>query len=699
MITPRTLLLMLLLLLALPMAAQAGPLPVSAPQTRPVGLFPVAAEIGQQIQALVTGDENAEIEPQETFGTRALGLILTSIKLFASESAAFVDNFTAFPQFATWYAQQINDPALADRWTQTGKLLLFVIAGAFAAGWLADLVLLPLRRRVSRRDYVSSFSRFGGVFSWLLLSLIPVIVFIATALFVIDNADPPKLARFIVMTIVYALAILRLVRLFLRFLLAPRVPALRLMPISTPQALYVNAWLSWYSALAIFGYFIADVAHVVKVPAAVLSGFRSSVALVIVIMTIVVILQKRSFVSTYIRGDLSAAKARQSLWNNLRLWSARSWHIWAIGYLVIGYFVTMLGSGGGFLSMQQGTVGTLLSLVMMRLIFYVINRMSYEEKREGEPISGIYRPVLRLLAKIVVWVLGVAGVAASWDVEVVAIATSAWGQRVLGSVFSITSTLLIVVFVYELLNRMIERKLNYTDADGHIQANARARTLLPMVKKAAIGILGVIVTLVTLSEFGINIAPLLAGAGVLGVAIGFGSQTLVKDFLTGLFIILEDNLAVGDSVIIGGNKGVVENLSIRTVRLRDVNGSLHIMPFSELTTITNESKVFAFALMDIGVSYDSNLEHVIGVIKSAGEAMRVDPAYSDMILDDIEVMGVESLGDSAVVIRSRIKTNAGKQGDVRRGFLLRIKNAFDTEGIEIPFPHVVQVKRPEKAEK
>ncbi|HAX92143.1 MAG TPA: hypothetical protein DCY07_08075, partial [Rhodospirillaceae bacterium] len=592
------------------------------------------------------------------------------------------------------FNQQVTDPLLRSRWMETGTMLLLVIGAAFAAGWLVDLIFLPLRRKIYQAKWFSSWTRFGGVIGWLGLSLAPVITFLAVALLVIDYHEPTKLARYIVMTVVYALAVLRLVRVFSRFFLAPRVPSLRFLPISTEVAETVQNWVTWFGAVMVFGFFTAEIAKTVKVPVAAVTGFTNLVALTVVGMTIGLIVRKRSAISLFIRGDLSAARAHGSLIDSMRLWLARTWHALAITYLVVGYIVTMLGAGGGFAIMQQGTIGTLLALFGMRLSFYWVTKLAYK-KQDPEVSSGLYRTVLRILFKMLTGVLGTAAILASWGVDVSAIASSAWGQRVMGSAFSIASTILIVVFIYELMRAAIERNLNKRDANGRvIQANSRARTILPMVQKAAVIILGVIAVLVTLAELGINIAPLLAGAGVLGVAVGFGSQTLIKDFLTGLSIILEDNLAVGDSVIIEDCKGVVENLSIRTVRIRDVNGSLHILPFSAITVITNESKIFAYALMDIGVSYDSDLDMAITVLNKTGEEMLALPEFKDIILDKIEVFGVESLGDSSVVIRSRIKTKAGSQGIVRRGFLLRIKRAFDAAGVDIPYPTVMHVTRP-----
>lgn len=679
-------------LLLAPAMVSAAPMQSGAAAVRH-GFFPAAAEIGQQLQELVTGDPNAEIEPQETFGTRALGLIFSSVKLMIASGSGFLDTFAALPQLSDWAGQQINDPAAMERWTTAGRLLLLALAGAFLAGWLLDLILLPLRRLIYNGTYPTWLAKTFGVLSWLVLSLIPILGFIAAALAITDGSGPTKLVRFIVVSFVYAAALMRLVRLGLRALFAPKVPALSFVPIEKNNASYIRAWITWYAAVALFGYFLIDIATIVKVPATAIMGFRSLLALAIVVMTIVVIVQKRSLVSTFLRGDLSAARAHQSLVDNLRLWLARSWHVLGISYLVIGYFVTMTGPEGGFVTMQKGTVGTLLSLLFVRLVFYLSARFSH--KRNGDH-AGLFKPLLRFFVKAASIALGLIGVALSWDVDVSAMLQSAWGQRILGSSFSIASTLLILAFAYELIHASVERKLNRQDAEGRvIETSARAKTLLPMVRYAALIVLSLIGGLVTLSELGIDTAPLLAGAGVLGVALGFGSQTLVKDFLTGLFIILEDNISVGDIVTIGDNAGVVESMTIRTVRLRDLQGRMHILPFSEITRIINASKSFAFAVVDVGVAYAADLKKVMAIMQAVGEELRKEPAYRPTILEPLEVLGVEELADSSVTMRARFKTVAGKQYDVRRAYLLRLKLRFDAEGIEIPFPQRVVYLRHE----
>jgi small conductance mechanosensitive channel len=218
--------------------------------------------------------------------------------------------------------------------------------------------------------------------------------------------------------------------------------------------------------------------------------------------------------------------------------------------------------------------------------------------------------------------------------------------------------------------------------------SGRTRTLLPLLRTTVLVVLMVMVTLIVLSELGVNIAPLLAGAGVVGLAIGFGSQALVKDVITGLFILIEDTLGVGDVVDVGkGHTGVVEALSIRTIRLRDVAGVVHTVPFSEVTTVRNLTKDFAYYVLDVGVSYREDTDEVVAVLKDVADDLQQDPKFGPLMLEPIEVIGVDRFADSAVMIKARLKTLAMKQWAVGREFNRRMKKAFDQHGIEMPFPH------------
>jgi small-conductance mechanosensitive channel len=217
--------------------------------------------------------------------------------------------------------------------------------------------------------------------------------------------------------------------------------------------------------------------------------------------------------------------------------------------------------------------------------------------------------------------------------------------------------------------------------------SARLRTLLPLLRSALLIGVTVVAGLMVLSEIGVNIAPLLAGAGIIGVAIGFGSQKLVQDLINGIFLLLENAMQVGDVIKVSGLAGVVESLSVRTIRLRSEDGSVHVIPFSAVTTVTNMTKDYSRAVIVAGVAYKEDYDQVLEVLKALAKEMRSETEWQSIILDDLEVWGLDQLGDSSVVIKCRIMCTPFGRWSVTREFNRRMKKRFDELGIEIPFPH------------
>jgi small conductance mechanosensitive channel len=219
-------------------------------------------------------------------------------------------------------------------------------------------------------------------------------------------------------------------------------------------------------------------------------------------------------------------------------------------------------------------------------------------------------------------------------------------------------------------------------------APRRAETLGRVVRYLVSLVIAAIAGMLVLSEIGISVAPILGAAGVVGLAIGFGAQSLVKDYFTGFFMLLEDQLRTGDVVKIAGIGGLVEDITLRHVRLRDYDGNVHFVPNGLVTTVTNMSRGFAHAVIDVGVAYRENIDEVLEVMKTVGAELRADAVFTGKILADLEIAGVERLDDSAVVLRCRFKVMPLEQWTVRREYLRRLKATFDRMGIEIPFPHV-----------
>jgi len=216
----------------------------------------------------------------------------------------------------------------------------------------------------------------------------------------------------------------------------------------------------------------------------------------------------------------------------------------------------------------------------------------------------------------------------------------------------------------------------------------RIETLVRVFRYISTVIILLVAGMLTLSELGISIAPILAAAGVVGIAVGFGAQSLIKDYFNGFFMLLEDQIRQGDAVEVCGKTGVVEDITLRHVALRDIEGNVHYIPNGQITLVTNKSRGYAYALIDLGVAYREDLDEVYRVMRETGDTLRADAKIGPKILEDLEIQGVQDWGDSAVVIRCRFKTVAMEQWNVRRAFLGLLKKAFDAHGIEIPYPHL-----------
>ncbi len=242
--------------------------------------------------------------------------------------------------------------------------------------------------------------------------------------------------------------------------------------------------------------------------------------------------------------------------------------------------------------------------------------------------------------------------------------------------------------VHALIARLLGRLLGVAAARAaNGESSKRIETVGRALRYTASIVIGLISAMLVLNELGVSIAPILGAAGVVGLAVGFGAQSLIKDYFAGFFLLVENQIRVGDVVEIAGKSGLVEEVSLRRVKLRGYDGSVHYVANGLITTVTNMSTEFAFAVIDIGISYRSNIGTAFEALRRVAAELRADPEFAPRILEDLQIAGVDSLADSAVVIRCRIKVLPLEQWNVRREFLRRTKEAFDAAGIEIPFPH------------
>lgn len=666
-------------------------------------------ELVEQIRTLLEVTEPEEpaalpfLPQAESLGTQGLTYLSDQLGQVGNYAAAVGEAIADLAQIYEWATTQIADQRTVDRWIDVAISLAIVLGAAVAVRLIATRLIRPARRVADDGLQRTLTAKLGLVAVAGMLDLIPLIAFVVTAYLALSLIDPAAQIRLVALAAINASAITGLVAVVTRMFLTPRRPHLRPIPLADDSAIYLFGWIRRIVFTAVYGYFVAEAGRALGMPLAVRDGLLVAVGAVIAIMLIILVLQNRATVARSIRGpapvrQIRRGRERQSTMVVLQRRLADIWHMVAILYIIVNFSIFALDVDGGFVFMLRGTLLTAVTIALARLAFWGLDLALRQLLRKKIDLATSF-PALEKRLSFYVTLVNRAGkglillVTAMALLEIWLLGGFSWmstdfGQGALSSILSIVVILLLAAIAWEVVSNGVERRLAEKDAEGNtIEPTGRTRTLLPLLRNAFMITLLTVVVLIVLSEIGVNIAPLLAGAGVIGLAIGFGAQALVRDVITGLFILFEDWFNVGDVVDIGGKSGVVEGLTIRTVRLRDLSGNVHMIQFGDVTTATNMTKEFSFAVIDIGVAYRENTDEVVGYLSEIAAALQEDETYGPFILEPLEVLGVENFADSAVTIRVRFKTAPIKQWWIAREFRRRVKLRFDELGIEIPYPH------------
>jgi len=320
------------------------------------------------------------------------------------------------------------------------------------------------------------------------------------------------------------------------------------------------------------------------------------------------------------------------------------------------------------------------------------------------PTSPVVRGPLRLIeAAVFVLLLGVlmfpameiAGLRPRAGVDLRRLADWAFGPGL--RVLLIIALAYVFVRATSLVVGRFEHELNALTGLDALERAKRARTLGGLLTNVVTVTVSAIAVLMVLQQFDVDITPVLTGAGILGLAVGFGAQTLVRDVISGFFLILDNQVRVGDVAAINGTGGLVEAINLRTIVLRDLEGTVHVFPNGSIQTLANRSKEFSHYVVDLGISYREDPDRVAGVLREVGAELQNDPQFAPSILEPLEILGVDAFADSAIVLKFRIKTVPLKQWEVGRELRKRIFHRFQQEGIEIPFPQRVITVREDRA--
>lgn len=681
----------------------------AAPPPAPAGTAPAAAAAPTPpaTPAPATPPAGEALLAPNTLGAQLLQGASQRLSALSDQTIAAVRAIADLPSLVAWMSSMARDPVTQVRVVDAAWKLMLVFGLGLLFEWAVSRALTRAREKLDSRAPAE-----GEAFSWLRkiplviarlgLDLLPIGAFAVVSYGMIGLVRPLPTTELVMLTVNNAYMASRAVMVASRMLLSPASPMLRLLPVADETAAYITIWLRRITLVMVFGYAVAEAGLQFGLPWSAYDSILRVCALLVTLFLVIVILQNRTAVSDVLRAsplkDGEEVEPGRRVLRNLRDRSAEIWHFLAIAWLIAAWGVWALEVEGGFWRLARVSLLTLVVAAAARLIDMGMRRMMQRAFRITPDLAkrypGLehranrYLPVLKGTLSALIGFFAVLLLLEVWGLEAFSwFGQGKLGSRLMGSMASIGFTLLAAMAAWEAANAAIQRHLLALSRDAKASRSARVRTLLPMLRTALLITILIIVAFIILTEIGVNVAPLIAGAGVIGIAIGFGSQTLVRDVITGIFLLFEDAVAVGDVVQVGGLSGVVEQLSIRSIKLRAQDGSLHLIPFSAVTTVTNMTRDFAFAVIDVSIGYGEDTDRVTEVLKQIAVEIREDVKWRPVIRDDLDILGVERLGDSGVIIRIRLKTDPSQRWGVARELNRRIKKRFDELGIEIPYPH------------
>lgn len=629
---------------------------------------------------------------------RALASISTGIAAIGDDVGATALALNDLPHLTVWLDRQLHDPALVEAWSILFAKLAAVLAAAILLDWLVDRTTRGARDRLDalgRDESAPALARGANLALRIVLGLVPIAAFVATAYLALALVHPDRTTRLVTLAVIHANVLARAIHAVARLLLAPRGSGRRVLHLSEETAAYEYLWIRRLAAVAIYGFCLIEAGRLVGLPESVYNVAQRLVGLVLATLLVILVLQNRGAVAGWLRGDGRRFAPPRALVAYVNRHLADVWHVLAILYIAAIYLLWALGVPGGFAYLLRASALSVLVLALARIGSGLLRRaiargfaigLDLAQRLPGlETRANRYLSVLGAVLRGAIYLVATVALLQAWGVDSFAWIGSPVGRRMLAGVLEILLVVAIAVAGWESLTAMIGRYLSETDAEGRLlPRSARTRTLLPLLRNAAMVFMVVMVTLIVLSTVGIDIAPLLAGAGVVGLAIGFGAQTLVKDVITGLFILIEDTINVGDTVQVDQRTGTVESISIRSIRIRDVEGAVHTVPFSAVSTVKNLTKGYSYYVFDIAVGQTADLDVVGALLRRIDGDIRADPVFAADILEPLDLQGVDKLTDNGLVLRARIKTVPGRQWPVGREFNRRITIGFAAAGIPTP---------------
>jgi small-conductance mechanosensitive channel len=548
----------------------------------------------------------------------------------------------------------------------------------------------PLPRRTKPSAW-NLLRRVPLVLARLLLELVPVLGLALAGHLIAGSAlGGQTVSRLIILAAVDAYAICAALLSVVRMLLSPGESRLRLFHLHDGAAAYMMCWSRRLILIAVFGYAIGEAGLLLGLSDIAHDAFEKAVGLVLHLCLAFIVVQKRRAVRRRLRAPPDATGVIALLRNRF----ARIWHWIALFFLIAGWLIWAVEVPHGYAAVIHYFIVTALVLIGARIALLLLlglaDRVMQPGQRGTDLFPGmqarlrIYHPIVTLALRLTIYLLCALGLLQLYGLNTLLwLVQSDLGLRILSASGTLLVTIVLAFGVWEAVNGGVQRHLDRLQREAQLAKSARLRTLLPLLRSTLLITIAIVAGLMILSEIGINIAPLLAGAGIVGVAIGFGSQKLVQDLITGIFLLLENAMQVGDTVTVSGLTGTVENLSVRTIRLRAGDGSVHIIPFSSVTSVTNVNRGLGNASVSVSVAYDEDTDRVAAELTAIVADMRNDAALSAMMLSDFQLWGVDKVDGAAVTVVGQVVCTDSGRWAVQREFNRRMKRRFQELGIRI----------------
>ena len=601
---------------------------------------------------------------------------------------------------------------------------LFGTAVIIICGLILKMLLMRstrgIRKQLMQTMRLGKLEFFGNVLSRMLLNAAGVAIYVLTTfiLFVLfyQKGEPGYLVTAVALVVTYyfLLFVFAAVTIF-----APKAPGLRLFPIQDIDAVFLYRWIVGITFIAGLVAGIDFLLFRAGISKELYLLIYSCAGAIVILALMVMIWQSRQRVAQALSGGkLEKDQSLQSFGQRL----ARNWHYLAILYV---FFMGIYWVNEVYLERGADIVKLIASIFLIPVFIGLdqwgqrLLKMASGELPEIVDLSGDadaepadepqsiesrldikhYIPLIRRSLRVVLFAFLFFMMLRLWGIDL------SFGRIFTRTAFSILVTLVLGLIAWEIIKVRIDRKLReeMPESDEDMEeggaGGSRIGTLLVLLRKFVVVVLLVIVALIVLSSLGVNIGPLIAGAGVVGLAIGFGAQTLVKDIIAGVFFLIDDAFRVGDFIETSGTKGLVEHISLRSLRLRSPRGPVHTIPFGSMGTVTNNSRDYIITKLDFRVRYDTDVDKVRKIIKRINLEIQEHPEMGPNLLDKVKSQGVRELDDSAMIMRVKFKTIPGEQFVIRREVYRMLQEAFAENGIEFAHRNVTVYMPPDEEDK